>query len=124
MNEVLDAQDSKVLVGLCRAGRLYEVESWIKSGKSLQTSATIRTRPLHVALELGFHSLVELLARNETDARTKNNALNCAVEKLRMDFIELLVTHGADVSAVPFEDVLRSWDPKMMRFSCSKAPTR
>ena len=108
MNEVLDAQDSKTLVGLCRAGRLYEVESWIKSGKSLQTSATIRTRPLHVALESGFHSLVQLLARNETDATTKNNALEFAVEKRRMDFIELLVTHGADVSAVPFEDVLRS----------------
>ena len=57
--------EEKELVRLCRAGRLYEIERWINGGKSLQISAAIkRGRPrslLEIAVETGFHSLVELM---------------------------------------------------------------
>jgi hypothetical protein len=62
--------DPKELVALCRAGRLYDIEKWISDGKSLDVSSTAkrgRTRTLlEVAVETGFHSLVELIAKNET----------------------------------------------------------
>ena len=66
MPEPLTTEEAKNLLSLCRAGKLYDVEKWIASGKSLQMPAGIKNTPLAVAIDLGFHSLVELLARNET----------------------------------------------------------
>lgn len=33
-----------------------------------------------------------------------------------MHLVELLVENGAEIAAVPFEVVLRTWDPKIIRF--------
>lgn len=61
--------EAKELVRLCRAGRLYEIERWINDGKSLEIPATTnrgRQRSLlENAVETGFHSLVELIAKHE-----------------------------------------------------------
>jgi len=38
--------------------------------------------------------------------RILNRALSRAVFHKRLDFIELLVTHGAQIEAIPFVDVL------------------
>jgi hypothetical protein len=69
------ANDAKELLGLCRAGRLYEIEKWIADGKSLDISqATKRGRQrsrLEIAIETGFHSLVELIAKHETPNQRK-----------------------------------------------------
>jgi hypothetical protein len=59
----LAIDESKALLALCRAGRLYEVEDWIKAGLSLEVAASLQTAPLQVAIETGFHSLIELLAK-------------------------------------------------------------
>jgi hypothetical protein len=53
--------------------------------------------------------------RNEPQIEVKNHALADAVEHRSLDVIELLITHGAEVTSVPFVDVLRSWDPKIIR---------
>ena len=42
MSETLTSEDAKSLLHLCRAGRLYEIEKWIASGKSIQTPAEVR----------------------------------------------------------------------------------
>jgi hypothetical protein len=59
--------EAKQLIALCRAGRLYEVEKWINEGRPLDISAaTKRGRQrslLAIAVETGFHSMVELLAK-------------------------------------------------------------
>jgi hypothetical protein len=39
-----------------------------------------------------------------------------AVSKRSLEFIELLVNHGADLSSVPFSHVWLSWDPTINRF--------
>jgi hypothetical protein len=114
MTKVLLLEDAKHLILLCEAGRLYEVEDWIRSGKALKVPAELRKTPLSVALKTGFHSLVELLLRHEEDQRTKNNVLRQAVEARRHDIVELAVAHGADTSAVSFTDVLMSWDRKII----------
>ena len=116
MAAVLTKEESRELLGLCRSGRLYEVEDWIRAGRSLQIAVGIRGTPLQVAVQKGFRSLIELLARNESQVKIKNKALYWAVEHRRMDLVELLVKNGAKVAAVPFVEVLRTWDPKIIRF--------
>jgi ankyrin repeat protein len=116
MSELLTLEDAKALIALCRAGKLYEIEKWITSGKSIQTPPEVRKTPLHVALDSGFHSLVELLARNESRQEAKNQALSFAVSEKRLDFVELLVAHGAQPRSIPLADVLLNWEPAMIRF--------
>ena len=36
MASVLTTDESKALLALCRTGRLYEIEDWIRAGKSIQ----------------------------------------------------------------------------------------
>jgi ankyrin repeat protein len=76
----------------------------------------MQTTPLRIALERGFHSLVELLARNDVGQEAKNQALLDAVTHRNLEFVELLLKLGADISSAPFSDVLLSWDPKLIRF--------
>jgi hypothetical protein len=63
-------EQAKELVALCRAGKLYDVEKWIAAGKSMDISSATKGCPqrtlLEIAVEIGFHSLVELIAQNET----------------------------------------------------------
>ena len=116
MPAVLTKEESKELLALCRSGRLYEVEDWIRAGRSLQIADGVRGTPLQVAVQKGFRSLIELLARNESQVKVKNKALYWAVERRRMDLVELLIKNGAEAASVPFVEVLRTWDPKIIRF--------
>jgi hypothetical protein len=112
--------EAKQLIALCRAGRLYEVEKWINEGRTLDISAaTKRGRQrslLEIAVEAGFHSMVELLAKRGSDESSKNAALAQAVASHRLDLVELLAQHGADVNSVHLADVLLDGEPKMIRF--------
>jgi len=111
-----ESPDAELLVTLCQKGKLYEVEKWIRADKSLRVPLKCKTTPLRIALERGFHSLVELLARNDVGQEAKNQALLDAVTDRNLEFVELLLKLGADISSAPFSDVLLSWDPKLIRF--------
>jgi hypothetical protein len=50
------------------------------------------------AVETGFHSLVDLIAKHEGDQAPKNAALADAVALRRMDFVELLLEPVPDPS--------------------------
>jgi hypothetical protein len=116
MSAELTLEESKALLALCRTGRLYEVEDWIRAGRSIAVAKEVRKSPLQVAMDTGFQSLIELLIRSETRIEIKNKALADAVGRRKLHLIELFAEHGAETSSVPFVDVLRSWDPKIMRF--------
>jgi len=116
VSELLSDTEAKQLLQLCKTGRLFDVQNWIASGKSLLVPGNVKTTPLEVALNTSFHSLVELLVRQETSQKVKNEALLHADLLKRLDFIELLVSHGAETSSVPFIDVLRVWEPKIIRY--------
>jgi hypothetical protein len=58
-------EEMKELVRLCRDGRLYDVERWIATGKSFEGIIAKRKTLLQIAVETGFHSLVELIAKHE-----------------------------------------------------------
>jgi hypothetical protein len=106
MAEELSIDDAKTLLALCASGRLYAVEAWVGAGRSLQVPGPLRKTPLQVAFETGFHSLIELLLRHAPNQQTKNEALREAVHRRRPDLIDLALTHGAEIGAVPFVDVL------------------
>ncbi len=108
-------EDTKELVNLCRTGRLYEIERWIAAGKPLNVPAKYGSL-LQVAVQTGFHSLIELIAKHENNESSKNAALADAVSLHRLDFIQLLVENGAEVKSVPFADVLLEWNPHIFRF--------
>jgi hypothetical protein len=114
--QTLTSEQAKHLLQLCKAGKLFEVQNWIAEGNSISVPAEVKSNPLEVALHIGFHSLVELLARNEPSQDVKNRALLFAVNEKRRELIELLVTQGADIKAVPFIEVLRTWEPTIMRY--------
>lgn len=115
MDEKLTRDETRELIKLCQSGRLYEVRDWITAGRSIQSAAEVKTTILAVAIKTGFHSLVELIAPHETQD-AKNRGLFTTISQRRLDIIELLVASGADIKAVPFVEVLRCWDPQIMRF--------
>src|ERR1700733_10441157 len=84
-------EDAKQLFNLCRAGRLYEIEKWIAAGKSLEIPSQKYETLLQVAVSTGFHSLIELIAKNENNQPSKNAALADAVSLRKLDFVQLLV---------------------------------
>ena len=45
----LTSDDAKNLLNLCRSGRLYDVEKWIASGKSIQVPPGVKKKPLQIA---------------------------------------------------------------------------
>jgi hypothetical protein len=106
MPSPLSHADARELIRLCRAGRLYEVEAWIRAGRSLAVPREVRTTPLGVALDTGFHSLIELLLRHEESQQVKNEVLRDAVFLRNPDVVELAIANGADVTSVSFLDVL------------------
>ena len=52
MSGYLTSEDAKVLIALCRAGKLYEIERWIASGKSIHTQPQTKKTPLQVAIDI------------------------------------------------------------------------
>jgi hypothetical protein len=75
MSNPLSAAEAKELIRFCETGRLYEVDPWIRAGRSLTVPGEVRKTPLSVAISTGFHSHVELLLRQDCvahpDGRTR-----------------------------------------------------
>jgi hypothetical protein len=80
VNSALNVLEAEELLRLCRAGRLYDVEKWIAAGRSLAMPTGTRNTPLGIAINNGFHSLAELLARRESQEQ-KDHALRHAVRE-------------------------------------------
>jgi hypothetical protein len=76
----------------------------------LAVPAGYRQRPLRVALEAGFHSLIAFLLQHETDQAGKDAALREALWANRPALMELALEHGDSVHAVRFQDVIETWD--------------
>ena len=115
----LNPDEERALLALCDAGRLYAVEEWIRTGRSLAVSGKKAT-PLDIAMHRGFHSLVELCLRHETSQTAKNGALTRAVADRRADLAELAVSYGADVRSVPFADAIYSWNRAIVALSLAR----
>ena len=85
--ELLSIAEAKDLLRFCKTGRLFDVRDWIESGRSLCVPEESKTTPLEVALNSGFHSLVELLLQNEENRQLKNRALQRALSLKHQNLI-------------------------------------
>lgn len=121
-------EEIEPLLALCKAGRLFDVQQWITDGKPVNLPPRlVKGRqvkaPLDVAMEMGFHSLVEVLLRAgaiQEPAAGYGSPIAQALQARRLDIVELLVDHGADPRAVDMAQVLDSWDPKVFNFFISR----
>ncbi|NWG04302.1 MAG: ankyrin repeat domain-containing protein [Syntrophaceae bacterium] len=110
------------LVKLCRLGKLFEVQEWISAGKPVNPPENLDRRvrkrfPLYLAIESGFHSLVKMLLDGGTVIDEPGySPLEHALHKRRLDLIQLLVEHGADIHSVSMRAVFQSWDPMIVEF--------
>jgi hypothetical protein len=116
VSTVLSITEAKHLLQLCKLGKLFEVQEWIASRNSLCVPTDLKVTPLEIAVDTGFYSLVELLVGAEPSPQLKNRALRRALSHKRLDLIELLVSDGAEISSVPFIEVLMLWDPAIIRY--------
>ena len=71
-------EEAEQLLRLCREGRLFELQAWVAAGKSLSVPAHYRQTPMRIALNTGFHSLIEFLLRHEENQSAKDDVLRQA----------------------------------------------
>lgn len=126
MKRAKDYDEIKPLVEFCKAGKLFDVQAWISEGKPVNSPIPVSTRkrrksPLQVAMEAGFHSLVQVLL--EGGAAQKDplySPLSDALSKRRLDLVELFVDHGADIHQVSMNDVFDTWDNEIVEYFIQK----
>lgn len=114
-------EEIKPLIDLCKAGKLFEVQEWIASGRPVNGPPSLsgyrRKGPLEVAMDLGFHSLVRVLLEGGADINEpRYNPSQQALWNKRLDLLELLVEHGADYLSIDMEEVFDTWQPDIMRW--------
>lgn len=120
MTRAANVDELQPLLELCRAGKLFDVQQWIQQGRAVALPSGAATRrheknPLRVAMDKGFHSLVQVLLEAGASSREGNyDALEHAVSMRRPDLASLLIDHGADVGTVSMRLVVEMWEPEMV----------
>ena len=114
-------EEIKPLIDLCKAGKLFEVQAWIASGKPVNPPPSVsgykRKSPLEIAIDLGFHSLVQTLLKGGADLNEPRYwPLDEALHKRRIDLVKLLVKYGADIHSVSMASVFETWQPDIMKW--------
>jgi hypothetical protein len=103
---------------LCRDGRLYDVERWIRDGRPLQLAAgapngrrRVVQTALGIALERQDHSLVLLLVANGYDwSEEPIPPLDTALRLRRQDLVDLFLAWGADPRQVSLDALCDTYD--------------
>ncbi len=125
-NRVKTYDEITILIDLCRKGRLFEVQDWIARGNSVNPPAAKsgkgrRQNPLEIAIERGFHSLVQVLVESGASMEEpRYSALLHALAKKRLDIVQLLVKNGAKIDSVDMTTVFETWDKEIIRFFIEK----
>jgi len=110
------------LIHLCRTGRLFDVQEWIFQGKPInlpppEPRKASKKSPLKLSIELGFHSLVQVLLEGGAPVEEpRYSPLQHALEKRRLDIIELLVAHGADIHTIETSEVFETWSNDIVEY--------
>ena len=103
-------EEAEQLLRLCREGRLFELQAWVAAGKSLSVPAHYRQTPMRIALNTGFHSLIEFLLRHEENQSAKDDVLRQACWSGQRSVMQLALNHGASIGGVSFQSVIETWD--------------
>lgn len=109
-------EDMKELRRLVRDGKLFAVQKWIAQGRRTFAPDSAWSSPLEIAVDTGFHSMVEILLQQGVDQDQKNYMLERAVGDANFELIKLLVEYGANPRCVDFEQVCRTGHPFIVKF--------
>jgi hypothetical protein len=111
------------LINLCKTGKLFDVQAWIAAGNPVNpppipTKGARPRSPLEVAIEHGFHSLVQVLLEGGAvqEPQGRDSPMYQALSKRRFDLVQLLVLHGFDPKAIDMGQVFATWDPHIMEY--------
>jgi len=116
------------LIQLIQQGKLFDVQNWIDQGMPInppdpEPKKPRRGGPIEHALAEGFHSMAQVLLEagaNLTEPGTTEynrfSATEKAVQMNRLDLVQLLVQHGADLSDVSMYYAFQTWNPAVMNF--------
>jgi len=114
--------DIELLIEYCKQGKLLEIQQWIASDNPVNPpeqphGKTQRYTPLQIAINKGFHSMVQVLL--EAGALLKDgtyDALKHAIKVKRLDLVELLVEHGADPTSADMRLVFGTYSPELIDY--------
>lgn len=109
--------DLQHLLDLLKRGKPFALQEWIKAGKRLHVPEIddYRAQVLRVAVETGFHSIVEELLRAGGWNRSELvDALDAALCNRRSDLVDLLLTYGASLEQLDFQTVCGTIDLTLM----------
>src|ERR1700722_14543642 len=108
------AEPALAFCRLLREGRLYEAEAWLKADKPAQYDhRNVRCTPIGIAVDTGFHSVLELLLRNGFAPTPKH--LSMAVSRGKPGLVKLLLDHSADVRWMNFGQVVYWPHPEVLK---------
>lgn len=108
--------DMEPLREMCRKGQLFEVQDWIKSRRPIAMPArpsgkAAKYSPLRIAIERGFHSLVQVLVEAGAPVVDDScDALDLAVQMRRPDLVTLLLNNGARIEELCMQTAVGTWD--------------
>ena len=122
MRQAKTYEEIKPLIDLCKAGRLFDVQAWISEDKPIELPSpeagkARKKSPLEVSIELGFHSLVQVLLEGGAAVdEERYSPLRHALWKRRFDIVQLLVEHGADIHSVGMDEVFGTWNNEIVEY--------
>src|SRR5947208_7504357 len=107
-----DREELTELHRLCREGRLYDVERWIRVGRPVQIAQGTpvkrarATSALEIGVHAGNHALVLLLLSNGYDPNQElPSPLDLALRARRFDLVSLLLEWGTAPHCVDLSDL-------------------
>ena len=116
-------EEIKPLIELCKIGKLFAVQAWIADDKPVNPppppeKGARRRSPLQYAIDIGFHSLVQVLLDGgaEIEDSCKYSSLHHALQSRQFEIAKLLVEYGADVKSVDMNTVFDTWQPEVMEY--------
>ena len=123
MKQAETYDEIRPLIAMCKDGRVIDAQAWVAAGKPLDPPHWLpkcarKHSPLQYAIDSGCHSMVQVLLEAGAEVEQSDHycALLHAVTKKRLDLIELLVRHGADVRLVDMWDVFNTWNFKIIDY--------
>jgi hypothetical protein len=99
-----------------KEGKLFAVQKWIAEGKRIHAPEVYWETPLQLAVETGFHSMIEIFLKQRTNREQLVIALNYATGVGNFEVIQLLVDYGADIHSVDFTVVCQTGHPLIIRY--------
>lgn len=99
-----------------RGGRLFDVQKWIAAQRPLYRKGSRKAQPLEIAVDKGFHSMVEILASAWPDQHSLQAALHQAAGSRKVDLVWLLLRYVTDIRSVDLENIAGCNDKNLMRY--------